>query len=334
MDLIEKYGWDSDIPCELTDFVKTRKGYDYKDHSRVGAAHGEFVTDEICDRFCVIGTAEQCTTKLRELEAVGVDQFNIYLMTNGQEEMLEAYGREIIPGFAAEPRLSGVSRHDELTRPGRQCGTTSHAGSARATPPSTLSAASRSTSARRARRRHGPVRLRQVDADAHPRRARQADLGHGHHRRRGRSASCPTRDVTLLRRKHIGFVFQFFNLLPMLSAEENILLPLSIAGEKPDKAFFEDLLKRVGLADRRTHRPSELSGGQQQRVAIARVARLEADGRLRRRADGQPRLADEHRDPRAAARVDRGVRPDDRDGDPRRRAPRRSPTGSSSWPTG
>jgi len=79
------------------------------------------------------------------------------------------------------------------------------------------------------------------------------------------------RDVTLLRRKHIGFVFQFFNLLPMLSAEENIALPLAIAGEKPDKEFFEDLLKRVGLDDRRHHRPSELSGGQQQRVAIARA---------------------------------------------------------------
>jgi putative ABC transport system ATP-binding protein len=77
-------------------------------------------------------------------------------------------------------------------------------------------------------------------------------------------------DVTLLRRKHIGFVFQFFNLLPMLTAEENILLPLSIAGQKPERDFFEDLLKQVGLADRRKHRPSELSGGQQQRVAIAR----------------------------------------------------------------
>jgi putative ABC transport system ATP-binding protein len=78
-------------------------------------------------------------------------------------------------------------------------------------------------------------------------------------------------DLTKLRRRHIGFVFQFFNLLPMLNAEENMVLPLSIAGEKPDKAFFEDLLKRVGLQDRRTHRPSELSGGQQQRVAIARA---------------------------------------------------------------
>src|SRR3954453_24146888 len=78
-------------------------------------------------------------------------------------------------------------------------------------------------------------------------------------------------EVTLLRRKHIGFVFQFFNLLPMLTAEENIKLPLSIAGEKPDPAFFEQLLERVGLTDRRTHRPSELSGGQQQRGAIARA---------------------------------------------------------------
>src|SRR5687767_739092 len=77
--------------------------------------------------------------------------------------------------------------------------------------------------------------------------------------------------VTLLRREHIGFIFQFFNLLPMLTAEENVTLPLSLAGTKPDKEFFEDLLDKVGLKDRRTHRPSELSGGQQQRVAIARA---------------------------------------------------------------
>jgi putative ABC transport system ATP-binding protein len=77
--------------------------------------------------------------------------------------------------------------------------------------------------------------------------------------------------LTKLRRRHIGFIFQFFNLLPMLTAEENIALPLSIAGEKPDDAFFEELLKNVGLDDRRSHRPSELSGGQQQRVAIARA---------------------------------------------------------------
>jgi putative ABC transport system ATP-binding protein len=76
--------------------------------------------------------------------------------------------------------------------------------------------------------------------------------------------------LTRLRREHIGFVFQFFNLLPMLNAEENVLLPLSIAGEKPDKAWLDELLANVGLDKRRDHRPSELSGGEQQRVAIAR----------------------------------------------------------------
>ena len=77
--------------------------------------------------------------------------------------------------------------------------------------------------------------------------------------------------LTLLRRQHIGFVFQFFNLLPMLSAEENLLLPLAIAGEKPDRAWLEELLERTGLSARRTHRPAQLSGGEQQRVAIARA---------------------------------------------------------------
>ncbi len=76
--------------------------------------------------------------------------------------------------------------------------------------------------------------------------------------------------LTRLRRKHIGFVFQFFNLLPMLDAEENVLLPLSIAGEKPDKAWLDELLGKMGLDKRRDHRPAELSGGEQQRVAIAR----------------------------------------------------------------
>ncbi len=78
-------------------------------------------------------------------------------------------------------------------------------------------------------------------------------------------------DLTKLRREHIGFVFQFFNLLPMLNAKENILLPLTIAGEKPAEGWFEQLVGDVGLADRLSHRPAELSGGQQQRVAIARA---------------------------------------------------------------
>jgi putative ABC transport system ATP-binding protein len=79
------------------------------------------------------------------------------------------------------------------------------------------------------------------------------------------------RELTLLRRRHVGFVFQFFNLLPVLSAEENILLPLSLAGKKPDREWLETLLDKVGLEDRRRHRPAELSGGQQQRVAIGRA---------------------------------------------------------------
>ena len=77
--------------------------------------------------------------------------------------------------------------------------------------------------------------------------------------------------LTALRRDHIGFIFQFFNLLPMLSARDNILLPLTIAGAKPDQQYFDDLVQRVGLTDRLEHRPAELSGGQQQRVAIARA---------------------------------------------------------------
>ncbi|MDQ1719916.1 MAG: putative transport system ATP-binding protein [Pseudonocardiales bacterium] len=78
-------------------------------------------------------------------------------------------------------------------------------------------------------------------------------------------------ELTKLRRRHIGFIFQFFNLLPMLTARENVLLPLTIAGAKPGPGWFDELIGRVGLTDRLTHRPAELSGGQQQRVAIARA---------------------------------------------------------------
>jgi putative ABC transport system ATP-binding protein len=77
--------------------------------------------------------------------------------------------------------------------------------------------------------------------------------------------------LTKLRREHIGFIFQFFNLLPMLTAKENIVLPLSIAGEKPDAGWVDELTAKVGLTERLKHRPSQLSGGQQQRVAIARA---------------------------------------------------------------
>jgi putative ABC transport system ATP-binding protein len=77
--------------------------------------------------------------------------------------------------------------------------------------------------------------------------------------------------LTALRRDHIGFIFQFFNLLPMLTAQENVLLPLEIAGRTPDADWYAELIATVGLGDRLTHRPSELSGGQQQRVAVARA---------------------------------------------------------------
>ena len=100
-DLIERYGADgSVVPKALTDFVAARTFYDYDEHSRVGARHGEFVSDEICDRFSVLGSAAQAVEKLRELESIGVDHFAVYLMTEGQERTLEAYGREIIPQFA------------------------------------------------------------------------------------------------------------------------------------------------------------------------------------------------------------------------------------------
>jgi probable F420-dependent oxidoreductase len=97
-DLIARYGADgSVVPRALTDYVPSETNYDYDEHSRVGARHGGFVSDEICERFCVLGSAEQAAAKLAELEAIGVDQFNIYLMTEGQEQTLETYGAEIIP---------------------------------------------------------------------------------------------------------------------------------------------------------------------------------------------------------------------------------------------
>jgi putative ABC transport system ATP-binding protein len=134
------------------------------------------------------------------------------------------------------------------------------------------------------------------------------------------------RALTLLRRRHVGFVFQFFNLLPTLSAEENIVLPLALGGERVDREWLDELVDRVDLKERRRHRPAELSGGEQQRVAIARALITrptilfadEPTGNLdssrgdevltllRRSVDtyGQTILMVTH-DPRAAARADR-----------------------------
>ena len=117
---------------------------------------------------------------------------------------------------------------------------------------------------------HGAVGVRQVDPHALPRRARPADRGQvaidG-----VRLGDLDDAKLTELRRDKVGFIFQFFNLLPVLSAEENILLPLSLAGRDADRERFDRLVDAVGLRDRLDHRPSELSGGQQQRVAIARA---------------------------------------------------------------
>ena len=108
--------------------------------------------------------------------------------------------------------------------------------------------------------------------------------------------------LTKLRRTHIGFIFQFFNLLPMLTAKENIVLPLSIAGAKPDHGWVEELAAKVGLADRLSHRPAEIPADSSS-AWRSPVRSSRADRDVRRRADRQPRLEDERRDPRAPARI-------------------------------
>jgi alkanesulfonate monooxygenase SsuD/methylene tetrahydromethanopterin reductase-like flavin-dependent oxidoreductase (luciferase family) len=95
-DLLQKYD-KAQLPERLTSYLERREFYDYSEHSRMGAAHGEFVDDETCDRFCILGSVEDHIEKLRELEAIGVTQWNIYLMTENPEETLELYGTEIIP---------------------------------------------------------------------------------------------------------------------------------------------------------------------------------------------------------------------------------------------
>ena len=122
--------------------------------------------------------------------------------------------------------------------------------------------------------------------------------------------------LTKLRREHIGFIFQFFNLLPMLTAKENIVLPLSIAGEKVDPAWLDELTTTVGLEDRFTHRPSELSGGQQQRVAIARALVSKPTVMFADEPTGNLDSRTGSRDPRAPPRVGRRLRPDDDHGHP------------------
>jgi Coenzyme F420-dependent N5,N10-methylene tetrahydromethanopterin reductase and related flavin-dependent oxidoreductases len=98
VDLVNKYPREQ-LPASLTGYIRDRSGYDYLHHAEVGSSNATFVGDEVTDRFCVLGTAEDHIEKLRELAAAGVDQFNIYLMNGDEESQLEVYGREIIPAL-------------------------------------------------------------------------------------------------------------------------------------------------------------------------------------------------------------------------------------------
>ena len=99
-DIVKRYGEGGDIPRALTDYIKAREGYDYSHHGRVGNPDTEFVPDEIVERFCVLGTVDDHIAKLRELEGLGVDQFNIYLMHDAMDATLDAYGSDVIPAMA------------------------------------------------------------------------------------------------------------------------------------------------------------------------------------------------------------------------------------------
>ncbi|HCP61118.1 MAG TPA: TIGR03842 family LLM class F420-dependent oxidoreductase [Actinobacteria bacterium] len=98
VDLVSRYA-ETELPRELTDFIAARDHYDYADHGRTGAEHAAFVTDEVVDRFCVLGTAEEVRRKLSELQGLGMDQFNIYSMVDDPEGVIDAFGRDIIPAF-------------------------------------------------------------------------------------------------------------------------------------------------------------------------------------------------------------------------------------------
>jgi probable F420-dependent oxidoreductase len=100
-DLVARYGEDSEVPHALTDYIKAREGYDYSHHGRADNRSTDFVPDDIVDRFCVLGTVEDHIKKLSELEDLGVDQFNVYLMHDAMDDTLEAYGKEIMPALGA-----------------------------------------------------------------------------------------------------------------------------------------------------------------------------------------------------------------------------------------
>jgi hypothetical protein len=99
VDLVSRYK-PEELPPELTAYVTDRKGYNYLHHAEVGSSNSEFVTDDVVDRFCIVGDVGEHVRKLRELESLGVTQFNIYLMCGDEEKTLEIYGHDIVPAFA------------------------------------------------------------------------------------------------------------------------------------------------------------------------------------------------------------------------------------------
>ena len=98
VDLVSRYK-PEELPPELTNFIRDRQGYDYLHHGEVGSKNADFVSDEVVDRFCVLGTPAEHVRKLKELRSAGVTQFNIYLMCGDEESQLETYGKEIIPAL-------------------------------------------------------------------------------------------------------------------------------------------------------------------------------------------------------------------------------------------
>ncbi|MEY3396296.1 MAG: hypothetical protein RLZZ534_258 [Actinomycetota bacterium] len=105
-DIVTRYGESSAVPKALTDYIKGREGYDYKQHGQAGNTHTTFVPDAIVDRFCILGKVDEHLKRLNELQEIGVDQFSIYLQHDGKQETLDAYGRHILPEIAARSQAS------------------------------------------------------------------------------------------------------------------------------------------------------------------------------------------------------------------------------------
>lgn len=115
-DIVTKYGADSEIPRALTDYIAGRDGYDYNEHGKAGNSHADFVPDEIVDRFCLLGTADDHIAKLTALKAIGVDQFAGYLQHDNKEETLRVYGETVIPAMADQVTATAAPPYSDASR--------------------------------------------------------------------------------------------------------------------------------------------------------------------------------------------------------------------------